>query len=270
MKTEPNDASRSWLVNIEGERTCFSTASTDFLFSSCSCSFIFSNSKILISSCLCSSSVSLSRDSRGERNCKAESIGRWVYRKICRVWSRDLKRKKTSFSFFRLSSRARTTDRYCSTVEFAVFSCSANSVLCSSALRRRPFSSDCSCSDWLGCWDAAGPGERTATQRGSRTKRKPMEWYFRSTVHLSYQRPSIPLSGTRRPAALVTGAEVLLEDVVASAKEAEASWAFNAATCCSELRRSSLVFCWSVFWVSSCFFASNSWACENGRKVLFT
>lgn len=99
MKTEPNEASRSWLVNIEGERTCFSTASTDFLFSSCSCSFIFSNSKILVSSCLCSSSVSLSRDSRGERNCKAESIGRWVYRKICRVWSRDLKRKKPLFLF---------------------------------------------------------------------------------------------------------------------------------------------------------------------------
>lgn len=72
----------------------------------------------------------------------------------------------TSFSFFRLSSRVSTTALYCSTLALAFFSCSASSFFCSSAVRRRPFTSISSCSDWLGCWEAAGTGERTdARQR---------------------------------------------------------------------------------------------------------
>lgn len=64
---------------------------------------------------------------------------------------------------------------------------------------------------------------------------------------------TLPLSGALRFAALVTG---VLE--AASEDEAEASCALSAATCCSDVRNNSLVFCCKVFWVSSCFFASNN------------
>lgn len=76
----------------------------------------------------------------------------------------------------------------------------------------------------------------------------------------------LPLSGALRDATLPAGVAVLLEAAPASEDEAEVeadaevSWAFSVTTCCSELRSSSLVFCCNVFWVSSCFFASNSWA----------
>lgn len=55
----------------------------------------------------------------------------------------------------------------------------------------------------------------------------------------------LPLSGALRAAALVaTGVEVLF---AASEVEVEASWAFSAATCCSELRNKSLVFWCKTF-----------------------
>ena len=91
--------------------------------------------------------------------------GRWK-RRTCMSYVRCVFGKKiswnyTSFSFFRLSSRVNTTALYCSTVALAFFSCSASSLFCSSAVCRRPFTSASSCSDWLDCWEAAGPWERT-------------------------------------------------------------------------------------------------------------
>lgn len=68
----------------------------------------------------------------------------------------------------------------------------------------------------------------------------------------------LPRSGALRAAALVAGVVVMLGVVVVSEDEGEASWAFSAVTCCSEPRNNSLVFCCKVFWVSSCFLASNS------------
>ncbi len=63
----------------------------------------------------------------------------------------------------------------------------------------------------------------------------------------------LPLTGALRPAALVAGVVVTVSE-----DEAEVSWALSAATCCSELRNRSLVLCCKVFWVSSCFLASNN------------
>lgn len=76
----------------------------------------------------------------------------------------------------------------------------------------------------------------------------------------------LPLSGALRPDTLVAGVVVLLEVVTASEDEAEASWVLSTATCCSELCNNSLIFCCKVFWVSSCFLASNNWACKGGGR----
>ena len=64
--------------------------------------------------------------------------------------------QQTCFSFFRLSSRESTTALYCSTLAVALLSCSFSSPVCSSAPRRRSFSSDTSC--WAG---EAAPGGET-------------------------------------------------------------------------------------------------------------
>lgn len=92
----------------------------------------------------------------------------WIYSHVLGAKSKSIVYKSTrntSFSFLRLSSRVSTIDRYCSTVALAFFSCSASSAFCSSALRSRPLISESSCSDWLGCWEAAGTGERTMKEK---------------------------------------------------------------------------------------------------------
>lgn len=70
----------------------------------------------------------------------------------------------------------------------------------------------------------------------------------------------LPRSGALSAPVLVAGVVAVLGVLVVDESDAEASCALSAATCCSDERSNSLVFCWSVFCVSSCFFASNNWA----------
>ncbi|TNN60419.1 hypothetical protein EYF80_029408 [Liparis tanakae] len=125
--------------------------------------------------------------------------------RVGRIEREDRRTSHTSFSFFRLSSSVSTTARYCSTEALAFFSCSASSTFCSSAVRRRPFTSASSCSDWLSCWEAAGTGERTD---GPTTNKRAVNTQTRCL-------PSGPRSGARSAAALEAG--VVVAVVVAAA-----------------------------------------------------
>lgn len=90
-----------------------------------------------------------------------EHFDHWLFLHNMKTTTYKQTKRCTSFSFFKLSSKVRTTALYCSTLVLAFFSCSDNSLFCSSAERRRPLTSPSSCSSWLDCWGVVGTGDRT-------------------------------------------------------------------------------------------------------------